>query len=193
MNQSIYDKTKTRNESNNESYLSVIDYYDKKYSLKIHQLELRVNHEKFIYLMARIFNPDFITCYMIAIFMYKLKFLNDAFFVLKPIIHTVICLIITLILKKVTARPRPVNQKGVKRLYDLRQHEKNCSMPSGDSLQCANFCVILLFYFNIPFGFLILPLVMFSRIFYFCHYIMDTIAGSVLGILLSSYIYYQLN
>ena len=52
-----------------------------------------------------------------------------------------------------------------------RKKEKNFSMPSGDSMQAANFAIVALFYFNISFfGFLILPFVMVARIFYFCHY-----------------------
>ncbi len=169
--------------------LTKLDKLDKKYSNYIHNLELGKNTEYFVYLCARLFNPDFIISYMFIFLCYKYFIHNDMFFVIIPLTHTIILLLITLLIKKITARPRPEINTNVKRLFNLRKFEKNCSMPSGDSLQCANFCIIMLVYFKIPHVFLILPWVMFARIFYFCHYILDTITGAILGIVLSYFIY----
>lgn len=169
-----------------------LDYYDKLLSDKIHSLELPKYLEFFIYLCARLFNPDFITSYLIIIFYYKYLYFQDWFFVIKPLVHVLSLLIITLILKSLIARPRP-NKKKLFRLKDLRENEKNCSMPSGDSLQCANFCIIMFVYFNTNMVLYILPFVMFSRIYYFCHYIMDTLIGAALGLVLSYLVYIGIN
>jgi membrane-associated phospholipid phosphatase len=181
------------NKSNSNNIIYSLDYYDKIYSDRIHCLELPPAYEKFVYLLARLFNPDFIISYLLLILIYKYFIFQDLFFVLKPLTHTILCLIITLYLKKLIARQRPLHKINVKRLFDLRKNEKNCSMPSGDSLQCANFAMIILCYFNINLGLFLIPCVMFSRIFYFCHYILDTIVGALLGLFLSYNIYIFLN
>jgi membrane-associated phospholipid phosphatase len=174
------------------SFLQKLDYYDKKISNKIHSLELNIFLEIPVYICARLFNPDLISSYLIFILFYKYSFHDDFFFVFKVLIHVLFLLIVTLLMKKLTGRPRP-DKKKLYRIKDLRENEKNCSMPSGDSLQCANFCVILLVYFNSPLFFYLLPCVMFARIYYFCHYIMDTLVGGLMGLILSYLIYLGIN
>lgn len=179
-----------------EKILSIIkntDNIDKKYSKKIHSMELPKLIEILVYLCARIFNPDFVAFYFSLIFANSVYYYNDYYFVLKPLTHVLVCLIVSLTLKKSLARDRPTVLKDKKRINDLRKHEKNCSMPSGDSIQAANFAIILYFYFNSCFGFYLVPLVMFARIFYFCHYIADTIVGALLGAAISYYVYNVLN
>jgi len=88
---------------------------------------------------------------------------------------------------------RPNYSKKSKRIFDLRRHEKNCSMPSGDSFQAANFSIIIFFYFNSNIGFYILPFVMFARIYYYCHFLFDTIVGALLGLISSSFMYFIVN
>jgi hypothetical protein len=170
-----------------------LDHHDKRISNKIHKMEVHSKLENVIYLFARLFNPDFIMAYFALIFSHSILVTNNRNFILKPIIHTCISLILTLLMKKATGRLRPTSQENIKRKYDLRKHEKNCSMPSGDSLQCANFSIILLVYFNTYLGFILIPFVMFSRIFYFCHYVLDTIVGSALGLGISYWLYLLLN
>ncbi len=169
--------------------LYTLDRYDKYVSKYIHSTELNKNIEIIVYCLARMFNPDIVVCYFIlmSIFSY-----NNLHFVLKPILHTLLSLLVSLIIKKLIARPRP-QKFDTNRLYDLRQHEKNFSMPSGDSLQAANFAIILFVYYNTFIGFLFIPLVMYARIFYFCHYILDTVAGCTLGILVSYITYLVIN
>ena len=121
-------------------------------------------------------------------------FLNYAFYVLFSVP-------ISNFLKKLIARPRPKNpEEGApnRRYFNLRGHENNCSLPSGDTLQSAifiGFCA-----YNLPnfynfmggtsFGFKHIVLVASARVFYHCHYIGDTIAGCAVGLFLS-YIYYN--
>jgi membrane-associated phospholipid phosphatase len=170
-----------------------LDTYDKNISDRIHSMEIEPLKEKFVYLSARLFNPDFVAFYFVVILLSNYFIYNDLKFILKPLLHTLILLLITLVLKKLTARPRPSPKKDVKRLYDLRQYEKNCSMPSGDSLQSANWAIILFCYFNSWLGFLLIPFVMFARIYYFCHYVFDTIVGSAMGLTFSYLIYLCIN
>ncbi len=173
--------------------LTILDKLDKSTSHYIHCLTLPTPLEYPIYLCARLFNPDFISTYLITILLTKSYLHNDNYFFLKPLTHTLTCLIITLLLKKHFARPRPLNRLNIKRITNLRKHESNCSMPSGDSLQAANFAVIIYSYYGNTLGFSIVPLVMFARIFYHCHYIFDTIVGILIGFSLSYLIYFALN
>jgi len=183
----------TKNSIKNNRVISFLDSLDIYLSSKIHNIEFSKEKEFIIYLFGRIFNPDFIFFYHFVILIYKSYFENDFIFVFKPLLHTLISVFFTLILKKLTGRPRPLENLKVVRFSNLRKHEKNCSMPSGDSLQSANFAIILLFYFNTNFGFFLIPLVMFSRIYFFCHYILDTIVGSIMGLILSYNIYLLIN
>ena len=162
--------------------LSKIDSCDKKLSNHIHTLELNNLLENIIYIFARLFNPDIMTIFYVLVILYQAIFHKNFFFVIKPLIHLTVVFIISTILKYSFKRPRPEIKPNVKRLHNLRKKEKNFSMPSGDSMQAANFAIVALFYFNISFlGFLIIPFVMFARIFYFCHYFFDTLVGALIG------------
>ena len=114
--------------------IRTLDKYDKDLSNKIHSLELPVYLEVFVYISARLFNPDFICIYFVLIFNYEYYYHNDSLFVLKPVINTLSLLIFTLVMKHVAGRPRP-EKKKLHRIKDLRDDERNFSMPSGDSLQ----------------------------------------------------------
>jgi membrane-associated phospholipid phosphatase len=168
--------------------LKTLDKYDKSISKYVHHMELENVKEFIVYIFARMYNPDLIFIYFVSI----LLLTRDFILIIKLLIHTSLSLIFTIVVKKLTTRPRP-NKADKTRLFDLRQHEVNFSMPSGDSLQAANFAILLYGYFGTTIGFFIIPLVMFSRIFYFCHYILDTVVGSLCGISISYITYNILN
>jgi len=178
---------------NDKTLLQQIDFIDKHLSSMIHDLNLGKDLDLIIYILARLFNPDFIVSYFVLILSYKVYSSSDYYFVLKPIASTVFCLTITLFLKKHFGRTRPDYSKKSNRIYDLRKHENNCSMPSGDSLQAANFSVILCLYFKSNLGFFLVPFVMFARVYFYCHFISDTIVGAILGIFSSSLVYCLIN
>jgi len=162
--------------------LSKIDLCDKKISYYVHTLELNKILETIIFIFARLFNPDIMIIFYILVLLYQAIFNKNYFFVVKPLIHLTVTFILSSILKYSIKRPRPEINTNVKRIHNLRKKEKNFSMPSGDSMQAANFAIVALFYFNISFlGFLIIPFVMFARIFYFCHYFFDTLVGALIG------------
>ncbi len=109
---------------------------------------------------------------------------------------------VTNFMKKELARPRPSTPEvGApnRRYFDLRGHEHNCSMPSGDTTQAAifvGFCA-----YNLPnfyqfmggpsFAFKHICLVAAARVFYHCHYIGDTVVGAFVGLFLA-YLYHNL-
>ena len=175
-------EVKTEKVSFIKNTLSRIDLLDKKISNYIYILELNKILEHIIYIFARLFNPDVMIIFYLTILFYQIIINKNYFYIIKPQIHLYVNLIITTILKLSFKRPRPEINSHVKRLHNLRKKEKNFSMPSGDSMQAANFAIVALFYFNISLtGFLIVPFVMFARIFYFCHYFFDTLVGALIG------------
>ena len=168
-----------------DSILSILDNYDKQLSDKIHKLEINDIFEFVLYLSARLYNPECVTCYFIIMFAYFAKVKHDYFFIVKPVLHVLIILLVTLISKHIIGRARPNVRENVKRNFILRHKEKNCSMPSGDAMQSANFAVILIYYFNCYYGILLIPFVMISRVYYFCHYVSDTVVGAIAGWIIS--------
>ena len=165
--------------------LSTLDKYDKTLSDKIHNLEINDICEFVLYISARLYNPECVTCYFVIIFAYFAKVKHDYFFIIKPFLHVLIILIVTLLSKHIIGRPRPNAKENIKRNFILRHKETNCSMPSGDAMQSANFAVILIYYFNCYYGVLLIPFVMISRVYYFCHYVSDTIVGAIAGWVIS--------
>ena len=175
------------------SLLSKLDLIDKNLSEPIYNLEPNCLCEFLIYTCARLFNPDLMLSYFILVFAYHAIVYKDYFFIIKPLLHVITMLIITLITKHLIGRPRPQPRDSVKRRFNCRSKETNCSMPSGDSMQCANFAVIIIYYFNNFYGLMLIPFVMFSRVFYFCHYVFDTVVGTLIGLGASCAMYYILS
>ena len=175
------------------SILEKLDEYDKKMSNPIHNLELNCFFECIIYFFARMYNVDTISFYFIITLLYKSYFDNDYYFILRPLTHVIIILIITLSTKFFFGRKRPELKTNVKRLFNCRNSENNCSMPSGDSMQAANFAILILFYFGNFIGFFFVPFVMFARVYYFCHYIFDTVIGALMGFIISYSLIFELD
>jgi membrane-associated phospholipid phosphatase len=176
------DHQKNKKHSKIKNLLTRIDLFDKKISNNIYELELNIILENIIHMFGRLFNVDIVLIFYISVFIYQSFFNKNYYYIIKPFIHLSLIFILSTILKYIIKRPRPDINKNVKRLYNLRKKEKNFSMPSGDSMQAANFAIIALFYFNVSYlGFIVVPFVMFARIFYFCHYFFDTLIGALIG------------
>ena len=176
------DNQKNKKHSQIKNLLTRIDLFDKKISNNIYELELNIVLENIIHMFGRLFNVDIVLIFYISVFIYQSFFNKNYYYIIKPFIHLSLIFILSTILKYIIKRPRPDINKNVKRLYNLRKKEKNFSMPSGDSMQAANFAIIALFYFNVSYlGFIVVPFVMFARIFYFCHYFFDTLIGALIG------------
>jgi membrane-associated phospholipid phosphatase len=113
--------------------------------------------------------------------------------------NSLFTLYITTYLKRLTARHRPHTLTIKPRQFDIRGRLKNNSMPSGDSAQSVVVALsVYLFtqttsttgFFN-PNSFILLliPFVIFARIYFGAHYFLDCIVGAILaaGIILSHY------
>ena len=187
------DKFQLKIKEPSTSFLEKLDSYDKKLSSYIHNLEINCFLEYLIYIFARMYNVDTITSYFILTFIYFAYFYNNYTFIIRPLIHVIIILIITLLSKSFFGRKRPNENKEVIRLFNCRSCENNCSMPSGDSMQAANFAILFLYYFGNFFGFFLIPFVMFARIFYFCHYVFDTVIGALMGFFISYILVFSLD
>ena len=94
--------------------------------------------------------------------------------------------IITVMLKKHFARPRPDFKNKPLRIKNLRGKEIDCSWPSGDTAQGGIFAFFIIL--NMPYIVIMIPYghwlmaiwtfhVAFARVFFHCHYIGDTIGG----------------
>lgn len=172
-----------------KSCLQKADALDKYYSDFIHKLEVNLFMEIIIYTFSRFYNPEFVVIYFVIMFLYYGLKYGDYYFIVKPLIHVLVSLIITLILKKLFNRPRPTLDEKIKRQFNCRSRENNGSMPSGDALQSGVFSMAMIYYCDFYWFLITIPLVMFARVFYYCHYICDTIAGAILGIIISMMMY----
>lgn len=162
--------------------MEIVKEYDLWITEKIQYSEMH-RFEYIFNWFAYFFNPPPVITYLTVI----LLTCEFKIFV-QTLSHVIISLVITTRMKRYTARDRPKIRQNVRRLYNYRQNEKNCSMPSGDSMQAATWAMILYLYFGSALGFYIVPFVMYARIFYFCHFLSDTIIGSLLGIIQVYYI-----
>ena len=95
--------------------------------------------------------------------------------------------------KKNTRRDRPAHASIHPRLLNLRSLLNNYSFPSGDSAQSAVLGLSLFLYCAVGQGgsgsggglswiwLLLMPVVMFSRVYFGCHWIGDVLAGASIG------------
>ena len=98
---------------------------------------------------------------------------------------TLLLMISTVQLMKITIkRTRPPRNPKTIRLGNLRAAENGTySMPSGDAAAAAVFCFLYAVFMHLPETYLILPMVCLGRVYYQCHWIGDTLVGSVIGTL----------
>ena len=104
----------------------------------------------------------------------------------------IVLVIFAQIFKYSIRRPRPNPLPNAVRWgLDLRGGEDGTfSMPSGDSAAATTFCWFIYSTLNMPAIFVIVPLVMAGRVFYFCHWIGDTIMGVLLGVFSMSSVFF---
>ena len=188
-------------------FIEVLDAIDKEWSNKLNK-ENRLSIELPLILFAHIFNRAFIF-FPVGLFIviggiryetwmsvngYKIppsedvtfatRFLLGICFMFFFSLMLVLMVISTTILKKLIKRQRPPLPEMIyaKRMNNLRGRETGTyAMPSGDSAACALFCYILTHQMKVQAIYLILPLVCLGRVYYHCHWIGDTIVGSVVG------------
>ena len=109
-------------------------------------------------------------------------------YVLVSCLTIVLCVIATG--KILLQRDRPTRVRNVYRLCNMRDREKGKSMPSGDSFAAVYLTAIYLWVYGNPWPLIIcMPMVSIGRVFVHCHWIGDTIAGSIIGLLTSYYLF----
>ena len=59
----------------------------------------------------------------------------------------------------------------------------NPAMPSADSTWAAIWCTLNILFFDSKLSIFVLPMVMLGRVYFRCHWIGDTIIGSIVGII----------
>ena len=133
-------------ETSSKSLLERIDKLDKRVSLYFHNLDWRI-FEAMLLPYAVIHNPwgifflgqviAWYLCPQNAALELKAVTLEEKLsMMLNYAFHVLLTLLVTTFLKKETARRRPTNpEKGAhnSRYFNLRGHENNGSMPSGDT------------------------------------------------------------
>ena len=190
----------------------MLDNLDKKFSAHVHNLRSRIIEAGLLF-FAILFNPVPIlitTVVLGTVFIfydYKIRDLPPptheeqcAISVLYGL-HALAVICVTGPMKAILKRPRPDNPKessdpkiqATARFFNLRGHEYNKSMPSGDTSQSAAFAAYLCLY--MPGLFTVLGGNMFrlrlvaavaaARIFFHCHYIGDTLVGAMVGTLVT--------
>ena len=172
-----------------------LDNFDKKISQPLQTYTPNIYIEILFLISAKSFNTLNIIFYLVFIFFYSIFIKKNPYIFIIVFIHVIIGLLITLIIKKIIGRERPI--LTVKRyFYKVRTQELTNSMPSGDSLQSANFSMMIILYLGNNsrfFSLLFIPMSMIGRVFYSCHYWFDCFIGAFLGIIISYGCYLLIN
>ena len=172
-----------------------LDNFDKKISQPLQTYTPNFYIEILFLIFAKSFNTLNITLYLVFIFFYSIFIKKNPYIFIIVFIHVIIGVLITLTIKKIIGRERPT--LTVKRYFSkVRTKELMNSMPSGDSLQSANFSMMIILYFSNNSRFLSLlfiPMSMIGRVFYSCHYWFDCFIGAFLGIINSCGCYFLIN
>jgi membrane-associated phospholipid phosphatase len=172
-----------------------LDNFDKKISQPLQAYTPNFYIEILFLISAKSFNTLNIIFYLVFIFFYSIFIKKNPYIFIIVFIHVIIGLLITLIIKKIIGRERPI--LTVKRyFYKVRTKELTNSMPSGDSLQSANFSMMIILYLGNNsrfFSLLFIPMSMIGRVFYSCHYWFDCFIGAFLGIIISYGCYLLIN
>ena len=160
--------------------LNYLDKIDRKLSKPIHDSKLNDNIEHIMFIFGRMFSPEVIAVYITLLGLISLIKYHNIYLIIRPLIIVLSGVVVVLFTKKKLGRPRP-NFNPIKK-YQLRKRETNCSMPSGDSFHAALFGTLLFSDLNCYYGFIFVPLVMYARIYFNCHFFFDTVVGVLMGV-----------
>ena len=177
-------QNKKDNFSTIKNCINYLDNLDKELSSPLHNYSPSFKIECIFYCFARLFNIEPVIIYLICIVLYSLLKLKNIYLSLIPITHVICGGLLTIIIKLIIRRPRPILK--TKRFFKLK--ESTHSMPSGDSLQAGIFTTMIILYtksFFKFFGILLIPAAMLGRVFYNLHYWFDCIIGAIMGICIS--------
>lgn len=156
---------------------------DKKVTKLIHRsIRTGGSLEYFIAVFASCFNNE------VASFVWLLAFCSRPwsgklfiFCLAMPVATLLISLLFKNTLRR--TRPKPYGPRKEALLFDFRGKETNPSLPSGDSAQAAAFWIFMYLEGCSGLGLSVIftLLTMYARVYYMCHYVLDTIVGAALG------------
>jgi len=159
---------------------------DLRLSEKIHSIVLPLPFECFFYFWCRAFSTPLVGLTVnLSYFGILLPFhwkpaKNGVILVIAQITTGVLCLL----LKSICHRRRPGVEITNRKLLNpvMRLNRERCwSFPSGDSAQAACWAAVIgLSSFYWAWG--VFPLTMFARVYYGAHFILDTLAGTLIGL-----------
>mmetsp|Transcript_42417 Transcript_42417/g.49122 ORF Transcript_42417/g.49122 Transcript_42417/m.49122 type:complete len:200 (+) Transcript_42417:30-629(+) len=155
-----------------------LDELDKKYSRRIHYLDFG-HLNKVVYLMARFFNPENLASVYLIIFYLSNK---NFFYVMIFLEGAALSLLLSIYLKGLIGRLRPVFPEDVTKSGYLRGIEKLNSMPSGDAIQAGYFAMFCMYHFNNPYVLAICFFALYGRVHFVIHWIGDIIVGMIIGL-----------
>lgn len=172
-----------------------LDKIDKKISKPLQTYTPNFVVELIFFIFAKSFNTNTVIVYLISLLLYSIIKYKNIYIFLVVFFHVFIGALVTLLLKTIIGRSRPT--LSVKRYFNnVRDKETSKSMPSGDSLQAANFAIMIILYFDSKlkyFVLLLIPASMSGRVFFNCHYWFDCIIGAILGFFISIFAYLVIN
>ena len=189
--------------------LTILDELDKEWSGKVHECKAHTVMEYIILIFAGMFNrgygfSSFATSYLYATIYpeYLNRFLqNDAatpanlgaIYVIFYFIVSFFGIVTSLIGKKIIKRKRPIYatvdflkapELSPLRVVSMAHREiGNPAMPSADSTWGAIWCTLNVLLFQSKVSIFVLPMVMLGRVYFRCHWIGDTVIGSLIGII----------
>jgi len=183
------------------SPLSVFDRIDKHFSGYLHRMNLGII-DYLLVIPGLICSSHCVPGIIILTYLtISIKF--GIFFT----ISSVLTVVLTEIMKKNTQRDRPDFHTINSRHMNLRSLLTNFSFPSGDSAQSAVLAFVFYYYYSnnnnnnhnhnnlLPseLYLLIMPIVMFARVYFGCHWISDVLIGASIGATLTTIVYFIWN
>ena len=179
-------------------FLYLIESYDKALSAKVHNLTIGAM-EYIAVFFGFIFNQYLI--WLVPFFTYFKTIENSEFgnnllggshfaegygklgtiAVMYYLFSVVLTVVITQSNKIIFGRVRPALINPNQR-FNLRKFEGNCSMPSGDTAQAANWGLFMAINTQNPIYLLAILPVAFARVYFQLHWIGDTVIGTAIGV-----------
>ena len=177
-------------------FFNYLDKLDRKISKPLQTYTPNFFIIELIFLIfAKLFNTNTVIFYLLCLLIFSIMKFKNVYIFLIVFIHVINGVLVTLLLKTIIGRNRPTST--VKRYFNnVRDKETTKSMPSGDSLQAANFAMMIILYFDCKlkyFVLLLIPASMSGRVYFNCHYWFDCLIGAILGFFISLFSYYVIN
>ncbi len=175
-------------------FFNYLDKIDKNLSKPLQTYTPNFAIECIFLFFAKLFNTITVIIYLIALLIYSYYYKNYNIFLIY-FSHVMTGAFFTVFFKTIIGRNRP-SLEVKKHFSYVRNKETGKSMPSGDSLQAANFAIMIILNLECNLKYLtllLIPGVMCGRVYYNCHYWFDCIIGVILGIIISFGVYFAIN